>query len=326
MTTAPRPIALSVIIAVVGGKDCLRRCLAALCPQIDFSEHEIIVPYDHWSREVAELHSEFPAVRFHEIRDAATAPAPSLRAFAHQRYDCRRAVGLGLARGELLALTEDYAVPAADWCRRVLQVHEQPYSVIGGAIDNGVDRALNWALYYCDFGRYGRPLTPQPAAYVSDVNVAYKRSALEAVRALWCESYHETSVHWALQARGEVLFLDPRLVVQQHRPPISFRRAYRERIDWGRAFAQTRAAAGSGWRRLVYAASAPLLPVLLLARAVHHMGRQGRSIAQMTTTIPLVFGLLTGWAWGEFLGYAATARGPQPDAAAPAAGVQPATR
>ncbi len=26
------------------------------------------------------------------------------------------------------------------------------YAAIGGAIENGINRPLNWAVYYCDFG------------------------------------------------------------------------------------------------------------------------------------------------------------------------------
>ena len=35
--------------------------------------------------------------------------------------------------------------------------HREYYAAIGGAIENGVDRPLNWAVYYSDFGRYQNP-------------------------------------------------------------------------------------------------------------------------------------------------------------------------
>jgi hypothetical protein len=299
---APSP-SLSVIITIVSGGEALRRCLTALQPQTEASDAEVIVPYDDWSRDAAELAGEFPAVRFHRIADLGAAADPAVPAHAHRLYDRRRAVGLGAARGDLLAMTEDHAVPAADWCRQIRAAHAQPYAVIGGAIENAVDRPLNWALYYCDFGRYGRPFPAGPAAYVSDVNVSYKRSALESVRILWSDAYHETTLHWALRARGEVLFLDPRLVVYQHRPAMRLAQAYRERIDWGRMFAETRAAEGGSGRALAWAAGTPALPVVLLVRMLRHMRRQGRSAGQIWRTLPLAFVLLTGWAVGELSGY-----------------------
>jgi hypothetical protein len=296
-------IVLSIVITVVSGKEALRRCLDALRPQVDPADTEIIVPYDRWSIEVGELIPDFPDVRFHFI-DGFGVTARGTQTFrAHQLYDRRRAVGLSLAKGRLVAMTEDHAVPAPDWCRQIVAAHEQPYAVIGGAIDNAVDRPINWALYYCDFGRFGRPLPSGETAYASDVNVAYKRGALEAIREVWRDAYHETIVHWTLRSRGEVLFLDSRLVVHQHRPAISPGRAYRERIEWGRTFAETRIARCGVWRGLLYAAGTPVLPVTLLIRVLRHMRRQRRTIRQMATTLPLALYLLTGWTLGEFIGY-----------------------
>lgn len=299
--------ALSVVVTVVGGAACVRRCLAALVPQADAASAEVIVPFDRFCGEVKELGDAFPRVHFVEVADLGAAADPRVSSHAHRLYDRRRAVGLGLARGGIIAMTEDHAVPAPDWCGQVLAAHALPHAVIGGAIENGEDRLLNWAWYYCDFGRYGRPFTPGPAVYVSDVNVSYKRRAVEATRALWQHAYHETTVHWTLRSRGETVFLDPRPVVFQHRPPLALAVAYRERIAWGRVFAETRAHGLPAWRRAAYAAGTAALPPLLAARVIRHMRRQGRGAALMCRVLPLTYWLLTGWAAGEFLGYLSTA-------------------
>ncbi len=294
-------IPLSIIVTVVSGKECLRRCLQALDAQAEAVRAEVIVPYDRWCPEVSALESEFPRIRFHRVESPTASRSRHVR--AHALYDARRAVGLALARGRIVAMTEDHAVPAADWCRRILEVHDAPQAAIGGAIENGVDRPWNWALYYCDFGRYGRPLTGGEATYASDVNVAYKRNALESIREIWADAYHEPLVHGALRARGEVVVLDPRMVVYQQRPPISPARAYAERVAWGRAFAETRAAGHGFCYRLAYAAGTPMLPALLLVRVIRHMVRQRRSLTQLARVLPLAFWLLTGWAFGECIGY-----------------------
>lgn len=296
---------LSIIITVVSGKAALRRCLESLMAQTDQSKIEIITPYDKWAIEVGDLVQEFPQVIFHFYDDLGAASSSAIPAHAHRLYDRRRAVGLQLARGRIIAMTEDHAVPADDWVRQILAAHAQPYAVIGGAIDNAVDRPLNRALYYCDFGRYGSSLTSGEAEYVSDVNVSYKREALEAISDVWREAYHETTVHWALRSRGEVLYLDPRLVVYQHRPAINWRQACRERIEWGRVFAETRVAAVSFGRRLFYAVGAPALPALLLLRVWKQMRRQRLAPGRIIRTLPVVGVLLTGWALGELIGYVA---------------------
>lgn len=296
---------VTIIITVVSGKESVRRCLQALLAQVNLNEAEIIVPYDVWSKEVGDLADDFPEVCFHFISDLGAISSDKVASHTHRLYDRRRAVGLALARGRIIALTEDHAIPAADWYSQIKTVHEQPYAAIGGLIDNAVDHPLNWALYYCDFGRYGSPLPSRQVSYVSDVNVTYKRNSLEATRGVWRDGYQETTVHWALQSRGERLFLDSRLVVYQRRPAISFRHAYRERIEWGRIFAETRVSAGGLWRRIGYAAGVPALPILLLVRILRHMLRQGRTVKQIAATLPLAACILTGWALGEFAGYVA---------------------
>lgn len=294
---------LSIVITVVSGKLALRRCLSALSPQARAFDAEIIVPYDKWSLDVGELKNEFPEVNFHLITNLGKAAKDDVSSHQHRLYDRRRAVGLNLSRGHLVAMTEDHAVPAPDWVKQILAVHKQPFEVIGGAIDNAVDHPLNWALYYCDFGRYGNPLPESEADYVSDVNVTYKRAALESVRNLWAEAYQETIVHWALKNQGVSLRLDPRLTVYQHRPEIGFRRAFRERIEWGRVFAETRVAMASIWQRVFLAFMTPLLPPLLLRRLFKHARRQKRTAKQMAVILPVAAALLIGWACGEFAGY-----------------------
>jgi len=296
---ANRP-ALSVIVTIVSGRESLRRCLEALVPQIEAAHVEILVPYDSWSVGVAELNSEFPDVRFHRIPEDAPASAPGI---VHRLYDRRRAVGLALARGHIVALTEDHTIPASDWCERILEAHQRPFDAIGGAIENRVDRPLNWAWYYCDFGRYGRPLPETDVRYASDVNVSYKREALDRVRDVWRDTYQETTVHWTLQERGGTIALDPRPVVYQHRPPMSFARALAERVQWARVFAETRVARVGSGKRLLYAFLTPLLPALLSVRALSHMLRQRRNARQVLKAMPLVLGFVVCWSLGELIGY-----------------------
>lgn len=297
-------IDLSILVTVVSGKAGVRRCLEALRPQVKGIDAEIIVPYDAWSLEIGELKAEFPEVNFHLITDLGAAASPDIPSHQHRLYDRRRAIGLSLVRGRLIAMTEDLAVPAQDWISQIMAAHKtQPYSVIGGVIDNAIDRPMNWALYYCDFGRFGSPLSARNAEYVSDINVSYKREAIESVRDIWKEAYHETTVHWAMRDRGIVLRLDPALKVYQHRPKISLSEAVGQRSEWGRIFAETRVAEIGLGKRIFLAVFSPLLPILLLLRIFKHMLRQGRTIGQIASALPIAFCLLAGWSCGELMGY-----------------------
>lgn len=293
----------TVVLTVVGGKECVRKHLITLCPQVDFNRAEVLVPYDKWSIDVAGLAKEFPNVGFQFSGDLGLPHSKFVGGSDHRLYDRRRAMGLRLSRGRIVAMTEDHARPADDWVYQMLQAHQQPYEVVGGAIENGIEHPLNRALYYCDFGRYGRPLDRREVSYLSDVNLAYKRQALTATKDQWWEAYHETSVNWELQRLGKQLFLDDRPIVFQMRPRISLGQASAERIAWGRHFAETRSVALSATRRLIFAAGSPFLPLVLFVRVFGHMRRQRQSIRKMAATLPIVFLLLIFWSVGEFIGY-----------------------
>ncbi len=293
---------LTVVLTVVSGKEAVRENLEALTPQIDFEKAEIIVPFDNSSSDVGSLASDFPKVEFFFIENAGANLSKS-STDEHRLYDKRRAVGLQRSRGRIVAMTEDHALPAPDWVSQVLTAHEQPYDVIGGAVENGIERPLNRALYFCDFGRYGRPFKGTEASYLSDVNIAYKRGALLSVQDIWCDAYQETTVHWALKRNGRKLFLDDRPVVFQNRKGITFIKALRERIGWGRIFAETRVREITFLKRLVFALSWILLPFVMTWRVFGHMLRQRQSLWIIFSTLPMAFLLLIAWSWGEFLGY-----------------------
>lgn len=308
----PSPV-LSVVIAVVGGKQPLRRCLEALLPQMSRVGAEAIVPFDSGIADVGGLAAEFPSVRFHRILDIAGEMIGPGGEGTHWVYDRRRAVGLGLARGDVVGLITDLVIPAPDWCDRVCRVHEEvPHAVIGGAITNGTDDPTVWALHYSLFGAYGRTRRGGRVHFVSDVNVSYKRSALESVAATWRDRYHETTTHWALQSRGEVLFFDPTLVVLVRRPVLTLFQALRKRTAVGRDFAATRRAAMRPWRSVAYAAGTPVLPALLLWRQVRAMARDDWSFSQMAPLLPRALLLAVGCAIGELVGTVAGFSGGPP--------------
>lgn len=200
-------------------------------------------------------------------------------------------------------MLEDRGVPRPDWARRFFEAHGQEHEVIGGAIENGRDRALSWALYFCDFGRFQLPFEAGPADWVSDINVCYKPSALERTRSLWEQRYHETTVHWALQRMGVSLFLTPDVVVDQIREPAGLSALLVERFAWGRLFASTRARESGTFQRLTLGALTPLLPGLLLARQVRQRLRRGGGAARFLQALPAIVLLLVAWSAGEMVGY-----------------------
>ena len=118
---------------------------------------------------------------------SATTPDSIDPAGQHELFDRRRSTGLRAATGEIVAMLEDRGVPRRDWASRIVDAHGQRDAVIGGAVENGIDSWLNWAVYFCDFVRYQLPFDAETAKYVTDVNVSYSKSVLQATRHLWAE-------------------------------------------------------------------------------------------------------------------------------------------
>jgi len=182
-------------------------------------------------------------------------------------------------------------------------------AAIGGAIENGRPETLNWAVFFCDFGRYQNPLEEGPARYVSDSNIAYRREALEQVRDAWKEGYRETVVHEALLSSGFEIVLTRGAAVEQRRWGLRFGPAMRERVVWGRAYAAARVEGAGAVRRALLAIGSPLLPFLLTLRLLQGRIARRRDVGRFLACLPLVFLLEIGWALGEFQGYATGSAG-----------------
>jgi hypothetical protein len=283
----------------------LGTCLAALSAQRDPPPFEVIVPLQNEVDGIEEVRRRFPAVTFVPVAvpNAGTAGG-------REHHDVLRARGMTLARGDIIALLEDHGRPDERWCANVAAAHREPFAAIGGAVENGIDRALNWAVYYCDFGRYQNPVPRGEARSASDANVTYKRAALEKVRATWEASFREVVVNGALMARGEQVALTPDVVVYQHRQGLRLGEALRERFIWGRSFAATRLALLSGRQRAAYTLLSPLLPAVLLVRMTATAWRRRRHFGRFVMALPLTSLLTAAWSAGEAVGYAAGLRTP----------------
>jgi hypothetical protein len=246
------------------------------------------------------MQEQYPDVRFLEVDGLGS---DNRRRGSREHHDKLRARSLAFPRGQTVALIEDHGIPAPDWFARIAESHRLPAAVVGGAVENGVNRPLNWAVYFCDFLRYQNPLPPGPSAFACDANVSYKPAALESIRPVWEEIFRKSSVNWALRSRGETVTLAPEVLLYQHRQRLRFGSALKERFVWGRSYAASRVTLqGSKWR-IFWALFSPGLPVLILTRMAVRVIRKRRPFAAFLKALPLTSLLLAGWSWGELTGY-----------------------
>jgi hypothetical protein len=275
-------------------------CLDALLAQAGAPTMEIIVPYHAGVRGVEEVERKYSRVRFLEVTDLKTF---SGRKNSREHHDELRARGLAVAQGTLVALIEDCGIAAKDWVARMAEAHQQPMGGAGGAMENGIDRPLNWAVYYCDFLRYQQPLAAGDAWAISDANCCYKRAALGGIGSVWREVFHESSINDGLRAKGDKVVLAPAAVVSQHRLGLTLGSALKERYVWGRSYAASRSKLATTGKRLFWGAFSPALPLLMLTRMSLMAWKKRRTWGAFVKAFPLTAMLIVSWSWGEFIGY-----------------------
>jgi hypothetical protein len=298
---------ISVVVTIVDGEPALERCLSALASQQGAPQLQVIVPYDDTAPPPAALRERFKAFTFLPLGSVPTSEPPESPRGQHELFDRRRAAGLAQASGDLVAILEDRGVPRADWAARFARVFRETASdVSGGAIENGVDRALNWAVYFCDFGRYQKPFQTHRSPCASDVNVCYTREAIASVRSVWRDRYHEPLVHGALASQGRTIVLSPDPVVDEVREGLRLSALCQERYGWGRLYAEIRLRGASGLTRALLAGGSVLLPALLFARFVRDRMARRQGLWVALRAAPLVFVLLCAWSAGEIAGYVLT--------------------
>jgi hypothetical protein len=254
---------LSVIVTIMNGATQLRRCLRALSSQVDAPPPEIIVPVFNKLDGAAALRHEWPAVRFIEIPDQT----PPAHGFQHWKYDRRRAVGVACARGDVIALTDEYAIPPERWCAMILDRHAaSDAEVIGGALRLRTSKLINRAAFLCDFARFEPPFAAGETTFASLVNVSYKRSVLEKCSDEWRDFFDETVVHEHIRGAGGRMFLDPDLMVDYDHGELLLAPLLRGKYESGRTFAGRRIRNAGTTSRIPFVAGAPILPVVLLGR------------------------------------------------------------
>jgi hypothetical protein len=295
---------LSVVVTIVDGNHALDRCLSALAEQQDPPDLEVIVPWDGSVPGIAAYAGRYPSFRFLALGTLTTGRPVDQPAGQHELFDRRRSAGLAAATGDVVAILEDRGVPRPDWARQVVTAHARlPHAAIGGAIENGGEDVLAWAVFFCDFSRYQMPFADGPREWVSDVNVSYKRRPLEAVADVWRDRYHEPAVHWALQRAGETLYLTSAFAVVQMRTGLRLVPLLQERFEWGRLFGHIRVREAARPRRMLLAFTAPLLPLVLFARQAGLQVSKRASLPRFLAACPATLLLLTVWSLGEAVAY-----------------------
>lgn len=211
--------------------------------------------------------------------------------------------GIPRCRGDLVALTESHAVFPADWARSASVVHEETAAAaIGGAVTAGDLRGqLDWALYLVDYSAFVLPFEARETDDLPGCNVLFERRVLPQDQEMISIGFWKTFLCRQLAARGEKLWLDPRLVVLYNRRKTG-REWIRRRWVHGRCFGGMRARNLTLVRRLVIAVLAPALPPILMIRMWRRLWAKERVRRQFLANLMSALLAHTVWVAGEWVG------------------------
>jgi hypothetical protein len=262
---ARRP-ALTIVVAAASGEAGVHDTVAALAGQLD-DDIEIVV----------------------EARPGALVPG-------------LWAEGVRRARGELVGLLSGDAVPDPDWVQRTVELHRDGTAAAGGPIEPGPGLgATDWAVYFCRYAAYGLPLLATEHIEIPGDNASYRGDVLRAHAPAYAGGFWEPFVHRALREDGRSLRMATTRIVRFRAgtDAASFRR---QRFAHGRHHGELRSVGLPRGRILLEATTAPLVPVLMTARAGRAVFRRRRHRLRFLAATPLLLWFYGWWAAGELTG------------------------
>lgn len=287
--TDPR---LSVVI-VTDGFETIRKTVRHLRAQTVAAEIELVIVAPDGELaldgdDLAGLHSH-QVVRVGDIRSLSWARAPGVR----------------VARAPIVALGESHCFPEPEWAERFLARHAEGWAAVGPAIVNAnPDGAVSWVNLLLDYGPWVAPTAGGELDDLPGHNSSYKKELLvEFGDRLETMLEAETILHADLRSRGHRLYQEPGARAAH----INVTRTSSwigERFQTGRRFASARSHTWPVWRRGVYAAGSPLIPLVRLRRLLRDVARTrtGPELRPVGYAL-LAFALLVSAA-GELVGYA----------------------
>jgi hypothetical protein len=214
------------------------------------------------------------------------------------------AEGIRAARGDAVAITVGECEPEPGWEDELYAaLREADVAGVGAAIDppSRPARLLDWAVYFCRYAPYGRPVRDATGLAVPGDSAGYRTADLARVSETWRDGFWEPEVHAALAAAGRrVRFLPGAAVRYQGGAALGdFLVA---RFRHGRHFGQDRARNSGPARRAARIVLAPLVPLVLWTRAGRHVLARGRWLGRFAAATPLLALFYSAWATGELAG------------------------
>lgn len=270
--------------------DCLRKQTAK-----DRMEVVIVAPLaDRLNLNDSEL-NDFPWTRVVEVGNV-------------ESVACGNAAGIRQATAPVVVLAEDHSYPDPNWAEALIRAHRQSWAAVGPVVRNAnPNSAISWANFLIGYGPWSDPTTAGIVNHLPGHNCSYKRAILlEYGHKLESMLEVETVLHWDLRSRGFQIYLESGAKIS-HTNFSLLSSWIRVQFLSGRVFAATRSKNWTLYKRLIYTAGSPLIPVIRLWRTISDMYKPGRLQGmrfskKIRILVALILGLILD-GMGQFAGY-----------------------
>jgi hypothetical protein len=280
---------LSVVVGTTEGWPFVRELVARLREEATTTGAEVIIV--DGSGRPSPVASDVEGIRW------LSAQAPSVFALY--------AIGLRAASAEVVATTEDHAMPRPGWCAAIVSAHaaHPEAAAIGGAIENGSGGLVEWASYFTTQGPHMAPLGDGVVAMTTnEANVSYKRRAIRNFDDNSRLGFMAILHNRRLAERGEILRVDDRMVVD-HFETDGFGATTAIHFHNGRTISGFRRARGMSSEDWLRMATALLLPAWRTGRVLRVGLGKHRLRRQLLISAPFALWLEYVQGTGSLVGY-----------------------
>jgi hypothetical protein len=156
------------------------------------------------------------------------------------------------------------------------------------------------AIYLCEYGAFAPPLAEGSSKQLSGANLCYRRLALLECKDLLDAGVWEALIHERWLAQGRQLRLCGATITFQNTMALGDTLA--QRFHYGWSFASERVAGQPRTQALLRAATAPLIPLVLIGRLLQS-ARQKGFVGKALAALGWIVVFQTIWAAGECAGY-----------------------
>jgi hypothetical protein len=216
-----------------------------------------------------------------------------------------RSLGMSIARGEVIALTEDHCIPSAGWCQAHVAAHAAHPEVpaVGGPVANGATRELSaWGSFLLNHSDWMPPVESGMRPMVDRANISYKRSVVPSTPTR--PEVAEPLIDERLLESGATFFLNADAAVT-HDQSFGLRGTLAIHFHSGRSIAGSRVRRGLGLGgRLAAAITSVALAPAMFVQTVRRIARRPKSI-RVLASLPMVAAVATVISAGLVAGYVA---------------------